>query len=35
MTYDSILYQVLQEQHYPRKLYYGTLYEQQLKKFWV
>ncbi|MBX8943707.1 MULTISPECIES: hypothetical protein [Lysinibacillus] len=32
---QSILYQVLQEQHYPRKLYYETLYEQQLKKFWV
>ncbi|QSB09800.1 hypothetical protein JTI58_22950 [Lysinibacillus fusiformis] len=32
---QSILYQVLQEQRYPRQIYYETLYEQQMKKFWV
>lgn len=32
---QSILYQVLQKERYPRKYYYETVYEQQMKQYLV
>ncbi|BFH63368.1 hypothetical protein [Paenibacillus azoreducens] len=30
---QSVLYQVLKEERYPRKFYYNTVYEQQIKRY--
>ena len=32
---QSVLYRVLQEDRYPRKFYYNTVFEQRLKRYWV
>ncbi|GIO29415.1 MULTISPECIES: hypothetical protein [Paenibacillus] len=32
---QSVLYRVLQEDRYPRKFYYHTVFEQRLKKYWI